>query len=51
MRREVRWVPATTVDEVLTVALPGVLAGAAAPHGERLPERELAPLAVSGARD
>ncbi|MDP9373133.1 MAG: endopeptidase La [Chloroflexota bacterium] len=53
MRREVTWVPATTLDDVLRVALPGVLDRA--PDGvapERLPEpeRERAPLAASGAR-
>jgi len=55
MRREVTWVPATAMEDVLAVALPGVLeraATGAVPLPEREPERERErePVAASGAR-
>ncbi|HEX5503911.1 MAG TPA: endopeptidase La [Thermomicrobiales bacterium] len=50
MRREVRWVPATTVDDVLAVALPGHFGGAEAPAEDGTPGRELRPVAASAAR-
>jgi ATP-dependent Lon protease len=53
MRREVTWVPATAMEEVLEVALPGILeraATGAVPLPEREHEREREPVAASGAR-
>jgi ATP-dependent Lon protease len=49
MRREVRWVPATTMDDVLAVALPA-LADRLHPTtgGARTPERERTPMAAAG---
>jgi ATP-dependent Lon protease len=52
LRREVTWVPVTTMDEVLEVALPGVLDRAAAAVGRRGPDggREREPIAATGPR-
>ncbi|HET8630911.1 MAG TPA: endopeptidase La [Thermomicrobiales bacterium] len=50
MRREVRWVPATTVDDVLAVALPGLLGGAEDHAEDGTRGRELRPVAASAAR-
>jgi len=49
MRREVRWVPATTMDDVLAAALPA-LADRLHPTlgGARTPDRERTPMAAAG---
>ena len=49
MRREVRWVPATTMDDVLAAALPA-LADRLHPttSAERAPEHDRTPLAAAG---